>query len=53
MLEENNIDFSMDISIIKNQVASLGIVVVSKTLLTFHGVVLISIIIVTLISIYI
>ena len=50
-LEESNIDFSMDISIVKNQVASLESVIVSKTLLAFHGVILISIILVTLISI--
>ena len=50
-LDEDSIDFSMDVSIIKDQVNSLEKVVLSKTLYAFHGVNLVLIIVVTLISI--
>ena len=51
-LEENEIDFSMDTSMVKDRVASWGEVVFSKTLLIFHGTVFGSILIVMLILIF-
>lgn len=51
-LSENEIDFSMNTQSVQDQVASWAEVTISKTLLAFHGVILISIIVVTLISIY-
>ena len=51
-LSEEEIDFSMNTQSVQDQVASWPKVTTSKTLLAFHGVIVISIIIVTLISIY-
>lgn len=51
-LSEDEIDFSMNTQSVQDQVASWAEVTISKTLLAFHGVILISIIVVTLISIY-
>lgn len=50
-LQDNEIDFSMNTSVVKDQVAPWAEVTISKTLLAFHGVILVSIIIVTCISI--
>ena len=50
-LSEEDIDFSMNTQSVQDQVASWTEVTMSKTLLAFHGVILISIIMVTLISI--
>lgn len=44
--EENNINFSMDTTIVKSKVESCSEVTFSKTLIIFHGVILLSIIIV-------
>ncbi|MEE9442087.1 MAG: hypothetical protein V3V99_05410 [candidate division Zixibacteria bacterium] len=52
-LSEENIDFSMNTQIVQDQVASCAGVTLSKTLIVFHGVILISIILVMGISIYI
>jgi len=51
-LKEENIDYSMDTSIVKDKATSWGCVTISTTLIVFHGVILISIIFVTAISIY-
>ena len=51
-LQENEIDFSMNTEVIKDQVAPLVKVALSRTLIAFHGVILVSIIIVTFISLY-
>lgn len=45
-LDENNIDFSMNTSIVKEKVAPWSAVTLSKTLIVFHGVVLSTIILV-------
>ena len=50
-LSEDNIDFSMNTSKVKDQVESWSAVTLSKTLIAFHGVLLVSIILVTFISI--
>ena len=50
-LKEEEIDFSMDTSLVRNQVASWGRFVFSKTLLIFHGAVLGSVMIVMLLII--
>ncbi len=50
-LDENNIDFSMDTSGVKDQVSAWGDVILSMSLLIFHGAILVSIIIVMLIVI--
>ena len=50
-LSEDEIDFSMNTQSVQDQVASWAEVTISKTLLAFHGVILISIIVVTFISI--
>lgn len=51
-LSEEEIDFSMNTQTVQDRVAPWAQVTLSKTLLAFHGVILISIIIVTFISIY-
>lgn len=51
-LKEENVDYSMNTSIVKNKATSWGCVTISTTLIVFHGVILISIILVTAISIY-
>lgn len=51
-LTEDEIDFSMNTEVIKSEVAPWAKVTISKTLIAFHGVILISIILVTFISIY-
>ena len=51
-LSEEEIDFSMNTQSVQDQVESWAKVTRSKTLLAFHGVILISIITVTFISIY-
>lgn len=51
-LSEDEIDFSMNTQSVQDQVASWAEVTISKTLIAFHGVILISIIVVTLISIH-
>lgn len=52
-INENDVDFSMDKSKVENEVDSLIDVICSKTLKAFHGVILISIIFVTIASILI
>ena len=47
-LKEENVDFSMDTSIVKNKVQSWFAVVFSTTLWIFHGTVILAIIVVTL-----
>ncbi len=49
--DEENIDFSMDISKVEEHVAPWPKVIVSRTLLIFHGVIVLSIFIVMLLSI--
>jgi hypothetical protein len=51
LLNENDIDYSMNTSIVKEKVASWGDVTISKTLIIFHGTILASILLVTLITI--
>lgn len=51
-LPEEKIDFSMNTQSVHDLVACWVEVTMSKTLLAFHGVILVSIIIVTVISIY-
>jgi len=51
-LPDSDIDFSMDTSKVKDNVDSWPSVTLSITLIAFHGVVLVSIIIVTTISLY-
>ena len=51
-LSEDEIDFSMNTESVRNQVDPWVKVTLSKTLLAFHGVILVSIILVTAISIY-
>ena len=51
-LSEEEIDFSMNVSKVKDEVAPWASVTLSKTLVAFHGVILVSIILVTFISIY-
>ncbi|MBC8555403.1 MAG: hypothetical protein H8D23_37790 [Candidatus Brocadiales bacterium] len=51
-LKEEDIDFSMDTSKVKHNVEQWLSVTFSKTLVAFHGVILISIILVTAVSIY-
>lgn len=51
-LPENEIDFSMNTEVVKSDVAPWAEVTISKTLVAFHGVILVSIILVTFISIY-
>ncbi len=45
-LSENGIDYSMNTSIVEAKVAPWAAVTISKTLLVFHGVILVSIILV-------
>lgn len=47
-LKENEIDFSMDTAVVKDEVSPWDDVIFSKTLLLFHGTVVISIIVVML-----
>lgn len=49
-LDEDKINYSMDTSIVKNDVPSWSCVTLSKTLSAFHGVILSSIILVTIFS---
>lgn len=51
-LPDGEIDFSMDTSKVKHEVDSWASVTLSKTLIAFHGVILVSIIVVTAISLY-
>ena len=51
-LPDGEIDFSMDTSKVKHEVDSWVSVTLSKTLIAFHGVILVSIIVVTAISLY-
>lgn len=51
-LEEREINFSMDTSIVKDKISSWSEVIFSKTLLIFHGTVIGSILIVMLIIIF-
>jgi len=50
-LEDESINYSMDTSIVKDKVPSWGNVTLSMTLSAFYGVILVSIILVTLFSI--
>lgn len=52
-LSDETIDFSMDTSRITNEVESWTSVMFSRTLFAFHGVIILSIILVTLISLHI
>lgn len=49
-MEDNAIDFSMDVSVVKDSVVSWATVAFSTTILAFHGVLLIAIIVVMLIA---
>lgn len=51
-LDEAEVDFSMDTSVVANEVASWYEVVFSKTLRIFHGVIVVTICLVTFISIF-
>ena len=51
-LPEDKIDFSMNTEPVRSEVTPWAQVTLSKTLLAFHGVILVSIILVTSISIY-
>jgi hypothetical protein len=53
MLPENAIDFSMDNSIVEDKVDPWSTVTLSKTLLVFHGVIVITIIFVMCLSLVI
>lgn len=46
ILDEKDIDFSMNISIVKDKVDSWAAVTLSKTLLVFHGVIVVTIVLV-------
>lgn len=50
-LNEEEVDFSMDISVVKDQVKPWSEVILSMTLLLFHGTVLVSILVVMFIAI--
>ena len=45
-LKEEDVDYSMDVSKVQKQVDSWALVTLSKTLVVFHGVILLSIIVV-------
>jgi len=49
-MEDNAIDFSMDVSVVKDSVVNWATVAFSTTILAFHGVLLIAIIVVMLIA---
>ncbi len=49
-MEDNVIDFSMDVSVVKDSVVNWATVAFSTTILAFHGVLLIAIIVVMLIA---
>ena len=51
-LAEPDVDFSMDTSAVEGEVAAWSAVVVSKTLLLFHGTVFVSIVIVMLVIVF-
>lgn len=51
-LPEDKIDFSMNTATVKDEVDCWAAVTISKTLIAFHGVILVSIILVTMICIY-
>lgn len=51
-LQEEQIDFSMDTSKLKDQVDHWASVTLSKTLFAFHGVIVITIILVTALAVY-
>ena len=51
-LSEDQIDFSMNTSKVKDQVDSWASVTLSKTLFAFHGVIVVTIILVTALGIY-
>jgi len=50
ILDEKDIDFSMNISIVKDKVDSWAAVTLSKTLLVFHGVIVVTIVLVMCLS---
>lgn len=52
ILPEEDVDFSMNTQSVQDQVETWSEVTLSKTLVAFHGVILVSIILVTFISIY-
>lgn len=49
-MEDDAIDFSMDVSVVKDSVVNWATVAFSRTILAFHGVLLIAIIVVMLIA---
>ena len=51
-LSENEVDFSMDTSVVRGQVDPWRDVVFSKTLVIFHGTLMASIVMVTLITLF-
>mgnify|MGYP005848995509 CR=1 FL=1 len=51
-MNEEDVDFSMDTSIVKDQIKPWSDVILSLTLLLFHGTVLASIVVVMLIAIF-
>lgn len=52
-MKEEEIDFSMDTSVVKSQIEPWSDVILSMTLLIFHGTVLVSIVVVMLITMFI
>ena len=52
VLSEEDIDFSMNTKTVKNQVDPWSAVTLSKTLLAFHGVLIVSVLLVTIVSIF-
>jgi hypothetical protein len=50
LMEEQQIDFSMDTSVVRGQVSPWSDVILSMTLLIFHGTVLVSIVVVTILT---
>jgi hypothetical protein len=51
-LAETDIDFSMDLAPVASEVKTVSSTVLSRTLVVFHGVILLSVIIVMFLSIY-
>ena len=51
MMKEESIDFSMNATIYENDIAAFSTILFSKTLFAFHGTVVLSIVLVTIIAI--
>lgn len=52
VLSEEDIDFSMNTQTVKDRVDAWSAVTLSKTLLAFHGVLIVSVLLVTIVSIF-